>query len=133
MKLINNQVTHEFIKFIFFGALRTLLTYTLFLFFTFLNFNPYISSSLVFFIGFIFTFFVNEKLVFSVDHRNFLLVPFSIYYVLYASIFILLLYVVNTHIFSSNFSFLIVVLFMLLPNFILTRYIFKTLDLKKLV
>ncbi len=130
MKLINNQVTHDFIKFIFFGALRTLLTYTLFLFFTFLNFNPYISSSLVFFIGFIFTFFVNEKLVFSVDHRNFLLVPFSIYYVLYASIFILLLYVVNTHIFSSNFSFLVVVLFMLLPNFILTRFIFKSHVLK---
>jgi putative flippase GtrA len=126
MKIINNEVAHEFIKFIFFGGLRTLLTYTLFLFFTFLSFNPYLSSSLVFLIGFIFTFFVNEKLVFSVGHRNFLFVSFGIYYVLYASIFILLLYIVNTHIFSSNFSFLIVVLFMLLPNFILTRFIFKS-------
>lgn len=132
MKIINSEVAHEFIKFIFFGGLRTVLTYTLFLFFTFLSFNPYLSSSFVFLIGFIFTFFVNEKLVFSVAHRNFLFVSFGIYSVLYALIFIFLLFIVNSYIFSSNFSFLIVVLFMLLPNFILTKFIFKSFNLKKL-
>jgi len=115
----------EFVRYIFIGAVNTLISYTIY--FILLMFFPYaISFSIAFFLGIITSYYLNTKIVFkcNVSLRKFLSFPL-VYVVQYLfNMFFLYLFVEKMHL-SEKFAPIFGIVVAIPITFLLSKSILK--------